>query len=167
VGTRCFIFLLAGGAKDDAIILQLKESGSSALAPYLPHREIDQEGRRVVTGQRLMQAVSDIFLGWHSNKITGQDYYWRQFKDMKGSFDIATFDPETFITYLGLCAVCLARAHARVGDEAAIHGYLGQGGSFGRALADFAISYADQTELDHQRLQEAIKSGRITAETGI
>jgi uncharacterized protein (DUF2252 family) len=167
VGTRCMIALLRGHDEDDALILQLKEAGPSALQDYLPEqRNYTQHARRVVTGQRLIQAVSDIFLGWHTSRSELQ-YYWRQLKDMKGSFDVATMDAAGFKTYIGICAFTLARAHARTGDPSAIAGYLGSSDTFARAIADFATAYADQTERDHNALITAIKSGHIVAEIGI
>jgi uncharacterized protein (DUF2252 family) len=167
VGTRCAIMLLQEESEDDAIILQQKEAGESVLETYLGQGEHTNPAQRVVEGQRLMQASSDIFLGWHQGSITGVHYYWRQLKDMKGSVDVSTLDEDGFKTYVGVCAVCLARAHARAGDSAAISGYLGKGKSLGKAIADFAEAYADQTERDYQALVEAIESGRVAAETGI
>jgi uncharacterized protein (DUF2252 family) len=167
VGTRCAIMILQGGSQDDAIILQQKEAGRSVLETYLGQGEYDNPARRVVEGQRLMQASSDIFLGWHQGSITDVHYYWRQLKDMKGSVDVSTLDEDGFGTYVAVCAVCLARAHARAGDAAAISGYMGKGKSLAKAIADFAVAYADQTERDHQALVEAIESGRVVAETGI
>ena len=167
VGTRCTIMILEGGAEDDAIILQQKEAGASVLEPYLAASEYGNPAERVVRGQRLTQATSDIFLGWHQSSMTGTHYYWRQLKDMKGSLEVDDLDKEGFETYLKVCAVCLGRAHARTGDAAGISGYIGKGDVFGEAMADFAVAYADQTERDHQALVEAIESGRIVAETGI
>jgi len=167
VGTRCNIALLEGGAEDDALILQLKEAGPSVLQAYLPKRQEFQHAERVVVGQRLMQAASDIFLGWHRSSAGGRDYYWRQLKDMKGSLEVANMDEEGLQTYLKVCCHCLARAHARTGDAAGIDGYLGSNDSFAEAIADFAVAYADQTEHDYQALADAVKSGRIAAETGI
>jgi uncharacterized protein (DUF2252 family) len=167
VGTRCAIMILQGGSEEDAIILQQKEAGASVLETHLGQSEHINPARRVVEGQRLMQASSDIFLGWHQGSLTGVHYYWRQLKDMKGSVDVSTLDEDGFKTYVALCAVCLARAHARSGDAAAISGYMGKGKSLGKAIADFAATYADQTERDHQALVQAIESGRIVAETGI
>jgi uncharacterized protein (DUF2252 family) len=167
VGTRCAIVLLEGQASDDALILQLKEAGPSVLEPYLPPRTYSQHAERAVIGQRLMQATSDIFLGWHTAERTETDYYWRQLKDMKGSADVAGMDGAGFETYVGLCAICLARAHARTGDEAGVWGYIGSNDTFAEAIGDFALAYADQTERDHQALVEAIESGRVPAETGI
>jgi uncharacterized protein (DUF2252 family) len=167
VGTRCAIMILQGGSEDDALILQQKETGESVLETYLGQGEYDNPARRVVEGQRLMQASSDIFLGWHQGSITDVHYYWRQLKDMKGSVDVSTLDDDGLKTYVAVCAVCLARAHARAGDAAAISGYVGKGKSLGKAIANFAVAYADQTERDHQALVEAVASGRLTAETGV
>ena len=118
-------------------------------------------------GQRVMQAASDIFLGWHHSTLTGIQYYWRQLKDKKGSFDMQRLDKRGMGTYLALCSVCLARAHARTGDAASISGYLGSGTVFDKAIADFAVAYADQTERDYQALVDEVNTGRIVAETGI
>jgi uncharacterized protein (DUF2252 family) len=167
VGTRCAITLLEGEDDQDAIILQQKESGPSALGPYLAKHDYPSQAQRVVHGQRLMQAASDIFLGWHTSSLTKSEYYWRQLKDMKGSVDVSLLDEYGLGTYLAVCSICLARAHARSGDAAAISGYLGQGKAFEEAIADFATAYADQTERDYQALVDAVKSGCIAAETGI
>ena len=167
VGTRCMIVLIEGEASDDALILQLKEAGPSVLETHLPKRGYAGPAERVVTGQRLMQATNDIFLGWHTAQLTDRDYYWRQLKDMKGSVDVAGMDEKSFETYMALCAVCLARAHARTGDEAGVWGYIGGNDTFAEAIGDFAVAYADQTERDHQALEKAIKLGRISAETEI
>lgn len=167
VGTRCTIILLEGAAEQDALILQQKETGPSALEAYLPKKDYESQAQRVVIGQRMMQAASDIFLGWHHSTISGNQYYWRQLKDKKGSFDMQKLDERGVGTYLGVCSTCLARAHARTGDAAAISGYLGSGNVFDEAIADFANAYADQTEKDYQSLVDAVRSGRIAAETGV
>ena len=167
VGTRCMIVLLQGGADDDGLILQLKEAGPSSLEAYLPPRTYSQHAQRVVIAQQLMQTTNDIFLGWHSSEFSGTDFYWRQLKDMKGSFNVAKMSEDGLMTYLELCALCLARAHARTGDASAIAGYLGQGKSFDTAVANFAMTYADQTERDYQLLVDAVDSGRIVAAKGI
>jgi uncharacterized protein (DUF2252 family) len=167
VGTRCSIVLLEGGGQDDALILQLKEAGPSVLEPHLPKRGLGQHARRVVTAQRLMQAASDMFLGWHSSQVTEVDYYWRQLKDMKGSADVEAMDEASFKTYVSLCSWCLARAHARTGDGSAIRGYLGSSDTFAQAIADFSVAYADQTERDHEALVAAVRAGRVAAETGV
>jgi uncharacterized protein (DUF2252 family) len=167
VGTRCTIALLEGDADHDAIILQQKEAGPSALSAYLPKREYASQAERVVIGQRLMQAASDIFLGWNESP-SGTQYYWRQLKDMKGSFDVTSLKANGLGAYLGVCGVCLARAHARTGgDAAAISGYIGSGTVFDEAISQFAVTYADQTELDYQALVDAVNKGHIVAETGI
>lgn len=166
VGTRCLIALLEGDRPEDAIILQQKESGPSALAAYLSNRDFASEAERVVVGQRLMQASSDIFLGW-SKATEGTDYYWRQLKDMKGSFQIDALGPQALGTYLAICAACLARAHARSGDPVAISSYLGKSDAWIRAIAQFADRYADQTENDHRALVDAINNGRIRAMPGV
>ena len=145
VGTRCTILLLQGGAEDDALILQQKEAGTSVLEPHVTKREYASQAERVVAGQRLMQAASDIFLGWHQSSLSGRQYYWRQLKDMKGSVDVATLDEAGLETYLAVCSVCMARAHARTGNAAGISGYVGKGDALDNAMADFALTYADQT----------------------
>ncbi len=167
VGTRCTIALLEGDADEDALILQQKQAGPSALEAYLPKMDFSSQAQRVVIGQRLMQATSDIFLGWHHSEGISIDFYWRQLKDMKASFDVVNLDASGLETYLKVCGLCLARAHARTGDAAAISGYLGSGDVFDKAIRDFAVAYADQTENDHQALVDAVQSGRIIAETGI
>jgi uncharacterized protein (DUF2252 family) len=166
VGTRCTIALLEGDRPEDALILQQKEVGPSALEAYLPNKNFANQAERVVVGQRLMQASSDIFLGWNTLS-SGAHYYWRQLKDMKGSFDVTAFDAEGFATYLAACAVCLARAHARSGDAVAISSYLGSGTVFDDAIAQFGLVYADQTKRDHQALVDAANRGEILAETGV
>jgi uncharacterized protein (DUF2252 family) len=168
VGTRCAIVLLKSGAEDDSLILQLKEAGPSVLEDFVNRKtRYESHAQRVVIAQRLMQATSDIFLGWSKGAHTDVDYYWRQLKDMKGSADVATMDEDGLKAYLAVCSWCLARAHARTGDGIKIRGYLGQNGGFTRAIGDFAVAYADQTERDYAALVKAVKSGRIAAETGI
>jgi uncharacterized protein (DUF2252 family) len=167
VGTRCTILLLEGSAHKDAIILQQKEAGPSVLEAYLPERNYSSHAERVVIGQRVMQAASDIFLGWHKSTLTDRNYYWRQLKDMKGSVDVSTLDEAGLGTYLAVCSLCLARAHARTGDPAAIAGYLGKSKTFDKAVSKFAEAYADQAEMDYQALVEAVDSGRIIAQKGV
>jgi hypothetical protein len=137
------------------------------LEPYTTESAYESPAQRVVQGQRLTQATSDIFLGWHQGGFTGTHYNWRQLKDMKGSLDVTGLDKSGFKTYLQVCAACLARAHARTGDAAAISGYVGKSDVFDNAIAAFALSYADQTEKDHAALLEAIADGRIEAQEGI
>jgi uncharacterized protein (DUF2252 family) len=167
VGTRCGIVLLESEAGGDSLILQLKEAGPSVLEPYVSQSRTIGNAQRVVTSQRLMQATSDIFLGWHTRLMSGRDYYWRQLKDMKGSAEVTGMDYDSFKSYMGVCVWCLARAHARTGDEAGITGYIGKNDTFAQAIGEFAVAYADQTEQDYQALIEAVKSGRVPAETGI
>jgi uncharacterized protein (DUF2252 family) len=167
VGTRCWIALLDGGGDDDPLILQVKQAESSVLEAHLQPSTYANHGRRVVEGQRLMQAASDLFLGWTRDSKAGHDYYWRQLRDMKASADIDTQPLTTFLSYADVCGITLARAHARSGDAAAISGYLGKGNQFAKALARFAATYADQNDRDHAALQQAIKDGRVQAESGI
>jgi uncharacterized protein (DUF2252 family) len=167
VGTRCTIALLEGGAEHDAIILQQKEAGPSVLEKYLPAREYASHAQRVVTAQRMMQAASDIFLGWHQSTMTEKQYYWRQLKDMKGSVDVAVLNQKELGSYLSVCSWCLARAHARTGNAAGIVGYLGDNKAFDKAISKFAEAYADQAERDYQALVDAVESGQIEVQTGI
>jgi uncharacterized protein (DUF2252 family) len=155
VGTRCWVVLLTGRDDSDPLLLQVKEAGPSVLAGRVgpvPVPDWDSDGRRVVSGQRILQAASDIFLGWHTVEgIDGQtrDFYVRQLRDWKGGADVAAMDPEGMLTYGRLCGWTLARAHARGGDRIAIAAYLGSSERFDRAMAPFAEAYADQTEADH------------------
>jgi len=166
VGTRCSIVLCLGGAEgDDPLIMQIKEAGPSVLESYLGASHHANHGERVVVGQRMMQAASDIFLGWST--FNGMDFYARQLRDMKLSAEIETLVPVGFTAYVELCATALARAHARTSDPAKISGYLGNGDTFDRAIATFAETYADQAERDHAALLAAIKEGRVQAQTGV
>jgi uncharacterized protein (DUF2252 family) len=162
VGTEAFMFLFIGPQGDDPLFLQLKQAQPSVLAPYVDAPAAGHEGRRVVEGQRLMQAASDLFLGWARGGPAGdQDFYVRQLRDMKGSAEIERMRPRELDVYAGLCGATLARAHARSGQAPAIAGYLGRGDAFDRAVAGFAADYADQTERDHAALKAAIASGRL------
>jgi len=163
VGTRCWIALLEGGGADDPLILQIKEAQASVLEPYLGRCAYENHAQRVVEGQRLMQAASDLFLGWTHDEPSGVDYYWRNLRDMKVSADVNELPTTPFLHYAELCGGTLARAHARSGDAAAIHGYLGKGDVFGRALGRFATAYADQNARDHEALVQAIADGHIEA----
>ena len=165
VGTRCFAALFIGRDENDPLFLQIKEADNAVFESVLPSSRYDSHGRRVVEGQHLMQAFGDIFLGWSSGTVDQQDYYWRQLKDMKGSADIDAMDLKTLTTYAGLCGTTLARSHARSGDEVAIAAYLGKSDTFITALNRFAAAYADQAEADYEAFQEAIDSGRLSAET--
>jgi uncharacterized protein (DUF2252 family) len=166
VGTRCYIALFAGPA-GGPLVLQVKEARRSVVAPFIRGRRWRHEGERVVTGQRIMQAVSDSFLGWTKSPLTATEYYVRQLHDMKYGVDIAGLRAPGMTLYAEVCAWALARAHARSGNPAEIAGYLGRGGAFDRAVATFAVAYADQTERDHAALRAAVRSGRLPAETGI
>jgi len=160
VGTRCFVALLASDV-DEPLFLQVKEAQASALDAFVARDDPVEEGRRVVSGQRLMQADSDIFLGWA--EADGRDFYVRQLRDMKGSANFATMRPGVFRDYLELCGLTLARAHARSGSAPEIGGYLGRGPAFDDAITRFAVAYADQTAADHRALRDAVRSGRIDA----
>jgi uncharacterized protein (DUF2252 family) len=170
VGTRAWIVLMLGNDDRDPLFLQLKEAAPSVLEPYLGKSKFTQHGQRVVEGQRLMQAASDIMLGWvRTPEIDGaqRDFYIRQLWDGKGSAAIEAMEPSAMVAYAELCGWTLARAHARSGDAVAIAAYLGSGGAFDRALASFAEDYADQNERDYGAFRDAIDSGRIAAQTGI
>ncbi|MET8755955.1 DUF2252 domain-containing protein [Streptomyces sp. NPDC004667] len=155
VGTRCFVVLLAGRDAGDPLFLQIKEAGPSVLEPHAGASAHRHAGHRVVAGQRLMQAAADIFLGWATGP-GGRHFYWRQLRDMKGSADVAAMDPVLMQEYAALCGRTLARAHARTGDRIAIAGYLGTGDIFDRAVARFALAYADLTLADHAALTAAL-----------
>ena len=165
VGTRCFIALLVGRDDGDPLFLQVKEAQASVLERHLPKSRYRNHAQRVVAGQRLMQASSDMFLGW----IRGpeRDFYWRQLRDMKGSAVIETMAPTGFLAYAGLCGRVLARAHARSGDRISIASYLGNSDRFAAAISDFSKVYADQNERDHQTMLDAIAAGKIHAEPGV
>jgi uncharacterized protein (DUF2252 family) len=163
VGTRCLIALMLG-AHDDPLFLQIKEARQSVLEPYTGGSPAKHQGERVVTGQRLMQSSSDIFLGW-ARGPAGRDFYVRQLRDMKVSAHIETYAAATLVRYGALCGEVLARAHAKAGQAPSIAGYLGASGVFDDALEDYAIGYADQVEQDYERFREAARDGRIRTET--
>jgi uncharacterized protein (DUF2252 family) len=171
VGTRAWIILLLGRDQRDPLFLQMKEAQPSVLESYLVPSQFTNSGERVVTGQRVMQATSDIFLGWlHVDAgIDGvaRDFYARQLKDWKGSAEIDQMIPKGMTTYGRLCGWTLARAHARSGDRIAIASYLGGGDVFDRAVLEFASAYAEQNERDYTALRDAVDSGRIEAQTGL
>jgi uncharacterized protein (DUF2252 family) len=170
VGTRSWVLLLHGARHEDVLFLQAKEAEASVLERFTKKSEYANHGARVVAGQRLMQASSDIFLGWQrADGIDGvsRDYYVRQLQDWKGSMDTATMLPQGLEAYGKLCALTLARAHARSGDRIAMAAYLGNNDSFEKALAKFAECYADQNERDYETFAAACKSGRIHAQEGI
>jgi len=162
VGTRCYVALFQGNESSDPLFLQVKEAQASVLERHLGPSAYSNHGQRVVSGQRIMQAASDLFLGW--TETDSIDFSMRQLRDMKLSVNIASLTPRRFIDYCRLCGWTLARAHARSGDPAQISGYLGRGDSFERAIADFAEKYADQTGQDHAALVAAVQSGRIPVE---
>lgn len=158
VGTRCFISYWQGVDEGDPLFLQIKQANASLLEPYLGRSEYDRPGQRVVTGQRLMQATNDIFLGHtHSGE---HDYFVRQLYDMKGSADLSRIPAVYLERYAALCGAVLARAHARTGDAAQIAGYLGKSDSFDKALVEFAVRYADQNEADYALFKAAVADGR-------
>jgi uncharacterized protein (DUF2252 family) len=171
VGTRCWIILMLGRDPDDALFLQVKEAEESVLSHFVGASKYPNHGQRVVAGQRLMQASSDIFLGWQRNEdgFDGQphDFYIRQLRDWKFSIDIQTLIPRGMQLYGQLCAWTLARAHARSGDRIAIGTYLGGSDVFDQAVTQFAVAYADQNERDFQSLVQAVADGRITAERDV
>ncbi|MFJ4482546.1 DUF2252 domain-containing protein [Streptomyces longwoodensis] len=159
VGTRCYLLLLEGRVAGDLLLLQAKEAEPSVLAPYV-RVPVSHEGRRVVEGQRLLQAFGDIFLGW-STGPTGRQFYWRQLLDMKGSAAVQDMPESLMRQYAGLCGRALARGHARSGHRAAIAAYLGDDDSFDRAVAAFALAYARQTREDYAAFTEALEDGRL------
>jgi uncharacterized protein (DUF2252 family) len=171
VGTRAWVALFKGNDADDTLILQVKEAEASVLERFTTKSMFTNHGERVVEGQRLMQAASDIFLGWQRVPIgvdvRPHDYYFRQLWDWKFSADVEAMPPETLLVYSKMCGWTLARAHARSSDRAAIAAYLGSGDVFDKAIAEFAVSYADQNALDHQALVDAIADGSVKAKLGI
>jgi uncharacterized protein (DUF2252 family) len=167
VGTRAFIVLLQGRDAQDPLFLQVKEATASVLENHLPKSKYRQAGERVVQGQRLMQAASDIFLGWTKGLDTSRHFYWRQLRDMKGSALVESMLPFALEFYARTCGWTLARAHARSGDPVAISAYLGQTDAFDRSITDFAQRYADQNEKDFQGFVKAVQSGRLAATEGL
>ncbi|HUK73685.1 MAG TPA: DUF2252 domain-containing protein [Streptosporangiaceae bacterium] len=170
VGTRAWVVLMEAGDGDEPLFLQAKEAQPSVLAGYCGRSEYDNQGERVVAGQHLMQAQSDIFLGW--TRTTGadkveRDFYVRQLRDWKFSVPIEQMVPAGMTVYARLCGWTLARAHARSGDRIALAAYLGGSDKFDQAIADFAETYADQNERDYTALQDAVKEGRAEATTEI
>ncbi|MHB1430777.1 MAG: DUF2252 domain-containing protein [Streptosporangiaceae bacterium] len=171
VGTRCWILLLLGRDESDPLFLQMKEAGPSVLSEFAGTSRFSNMGQRVVEGQRLMQAVSDIFLGWQRMESTidgvARDFYVRQLRDWKFSLDTADMVPSGVSTYGEVCGWTLARAHARSGDRIAIASYLGSSDTFEKAIAEFATQYADQNERDYAALDDAAKAGRVLAQRGV
>jgi uncharacterized protein (DUF2252 family) len=170
VGTRAWVFLLVGRDGLDPLVLQAKEAQASVLEPYLGASEFQNHGERVVRGQRISHAASDIFLSWQrSVGLDGSehDFYVRQLWDWKASIDLSTMSESGLHAYTRACGWSLARSHARSGDRVAIAAYLGGGPAFERAIARFSTAYADQNELDYQRLADAVAAGDVSAEYGV
>ena len=167
VGTRAFIVLLQGRDAQDPLFLQIKEATASVLEAYLPKSRHRQHGERVVHGQRMMQAASDIYLGWTKGIDVKRHYYWRQLRDMKGSILVEAMTPLGLTFYARTCGWTLARAHARSGDPVAIAEYLGDGDAFDRSITDFSERYADQNERDYQEFVAGVRSGRLEALEGV
>ena len=165
VGLRAYLVMLFGNDSNDPLFLQVKEAVPSALAPYTPQLPLSiiHQGHRVVLGQRLLQAATDVLLGWTS--IDGRPFYVRQMKNMKGSIPLEKLKGDSLLMYARACGTLLARTHARSGDIAEIAGYCGKSDELGEAIADFAEAYGDQTERDHAALLKAIASGRVVADT--
>jgi uncharacterized protein (DUF2252 family) len=167
VGTQAFIVLLQGRDAGDPLFLQVKEATTSVLETHLGKSKYRQHGERVVHGQRMMQAASDIYLGWSKGPGARRNFYWRQLRDMKASAQVEIMVPIALTYYAQICGWTLARAHARSGDPVAIAAYLGEGDTFDKSITDFAKQYADQNERDYHEFIEAIKSGRLEAVEGV
>jgi len=167
VGTRAFIVLLQGRDDQDPLFLQVKEASASVLEGHLPKSRFEEPGERVVQGQRLMQAASDIYLGWTKGVEDNRHLYWRQLRDMKGSALVETMTPVGLPVYAGICGWTLARAHARSGDAIELAAYMGKSDKFDRSITDFSERYADQNERDYQAFQQAIRSGQLEAVDGV
>ena len=167
VGTRAFIVLLQGRDERDPLFLQVKEATASVLEGHLPRSRYQQHGKRVVLGQRMMQASSDVYLGWTKGLDENRHFYWRQLRDMKGSADVERMLPVALLFYANTCGWTLARAHARSGDPVAIAEYLGSSDAFDRSILDFSERYADQNERDYEHFVDEIRSGRLEAIEGV
>jgi len=167
VGTRAFIVLLEGRDAQDPLFLQIKEATASVLEPYVRKSRYRQHGERVVQGQRMMQAASDIYLGWTKGLDESRHFYWRQLRDMKGSAIVEAMTPFALTFYARTCGWTLARAHARSGDPVATAEYLGDSAEFDNSITDFSERYADQNERDYQEFVVAIKAGRLEALEGV
>ena len=167
VGARAFIVLLQGRDQKDPLFLQVKEATASVLEDHLPKSRYKQPGERVVQGQRLVQAASDIYLGWSKGPVANRYLYWRQLRDMKASADVESLSPAALGFYAHWCGWTLARAHARSGDPIAIATYLGESDAFDKSVTDFAERYADQNERDYEAFIKAIGSGRLIASEGL
>jgi uncharacterized protein (DUF2252 family) len=167
VGTRAFIVLLQGRDAQDPLFLQIKEATASVLEPYVRRSRYKQHGERVVQGQRIMQAASDIYLGWTIGLDVQRHFYWRQLRDMKGSALVEGMVPLGLTFYARMCGWTLARAHARSGDPVAMAEYLGLTDEFEKSITDFSARYAGQNEQDYEAFVDAVKSGRLQAVEGV
>ena len=167
VGTRAFIVLLQGRDAQDPLFLQIKEATASVLEPYVGKSRYRQHGERVVQGQRMMQASSDIYLGWTKGLDVRRHFYWRQLRDMKGSVEVEAMAPIGLMFYARTCGWTLARSHARSGDPVAIAAYLGDSDAFDKSITGFSERYADQNEQDYEEFVNAVKSGRLEAREGV
>ena len=166
VGVRDYIVLFFGNGEHDPLFLQIKEEPPSAYTPHLPgQRPVLNEGHRVVIGQKMLQAECDMLLGWTS--IQGRDYLVRQLADHKSSLETEDLAGSGLHDYAQVCGEIISKGHARAGDAAVIHGYIGTGNKFAQAVADFAIAYADQATKDHAQLLAAVRSGRLRAQRGV
>jgi uncharacterized protein (DUF2252 family) len=164
VGTRCNVILMMAGPRDP-LFLQCKQARASVLEPYAGKSRYENQGERVVRGQRMLQAASDVFLGW-TRDAQGHFYYFRQLRDMRMKIEISQMSRQSFLEYVKLCGWALARGHARTGDAAAIAGYLGGAGRFDEAVAEFAVAYADQTERDYELFLKAVRAKRLLSKRG-
>jgi hypothetical protein len=167
VGTQAFMVLLQGRDAHDPLFLQVKEATASVLEAFLPKSRYQLHGKRVVQGQRMMQAASDIYLGWTKAADARRHYYWRQLRDMKGSVEVESMTPVALTFYARACGWTLARAHARSGDPIAIAACLGGSDAFDTSITDFSQRYADQNEQDYREFLNAIRSGRLEAVEGV
>ena len=167
VGNQAFIVLLQGRDAHDPLFLQVKQATASVLEEHLPKSRFRQHGQRVVQGQRLMQAASDIYLGWTKDPEGNRHFYWRQLRDRKGSADVESMTPLALTFYAWTCGWTLARAHARSGDPIAIAACLGESDEFDTSITDFSQRYADQNERDYQAFVNAVRSGRLEALEGV
>lgn len=167
VGTRAFIVLPQGRDAQDPLFLQVKEATASVLEAYVGKGRYRQHGERVVQGQRMMQAASDIYLGWTKGLDVRRHFYWRQLRDMKGSVEVEAMAPLGLTFYARTCGWTMARAHARSGDPVAMAAYLGASDGFDKSITDFSERYADQNEQDYEQFVEAVRSGRLEAVEGV
>jgi uncharacterized protein (DUF2252 family) len=165
VGTRCWVGLFQG-PNGGPLFLQVKEARPSVVTVARGVKSAKHHGKRVVDGQRMLQAASDVMLGWATDEVSGVHYYVRQMWDSKGSVDLTTLGTAAFRTMAGYCGWALARAHARTGDSVGIAGYIGTSERFGEVIADWAEAYADQTERDHAALLAALDRGVLPSVTG-